>query len=204
MLVAPPGLCVVAVPGGITQRRRAAGQRRRGRVPRVRARPLALCLHGFPDSRPHVATRVAGPRRRRLPRRRSRSNAATHRREVPKDGRYQTGALALDAIDAARGAGRRRRRRHHRTRLGCPGHVRSGQLRRRALVEGRRHGGASPALRSRQAFVDQSRTAQAVLVHVLLPAPAGRSRRAADDLAFIDRLWRDWSPASTPPRSWRW
>ena len=87
--------------------------------------PLALCLHGFPDTAHtwrHLAPRLAAAGYRAVaPFTRGYAPTA-----VPADGLYQTGALAADANalhDALGGDGRRG---HHRPRLG-----RLGGLRRR-------------------------------------------------------------------------
>lgn len=153
--------------------------------------PLALCLHGFPDTAhtyrhllPDLAAagfRAVAPF--------SRGYAPT---DVPADGRYQTGALARDAValhDALGGDGR-------------------------AVVIGH-DWGAQAAYGAAVAAPDRWRRVVAMAVPVG-PALAGsfftydQIKRsfymyffqnpradvlvAADDQAFIARLWADWSP----------
>ena len=69
--------------------------------------PLALCLHGFPDSAHswrHLLPALADAGYRAVaPFQRGYAPTA-----VPADGRYQTGMLATDAIALPRGARRRR------------------------------------------------------------------------------------------------
>ena len=178
---------------GESHRAQCAPTASRLRTSSVAQDRLALCLHGFPDSAHTWRHLLPEPRRRRLPRRCSLSTGL--RTERGSEGRpipdRRPGARR-DRV--ARGARRRRRRRHHRPRLGWPGHVRCGEPRARAVVEGRRAGG--PAQRcGRTGVRDQSRTAASdpgTCSSSSTRWPISSCR--PNDLAFIDRLWRDWSP----------
>ena len=153
--------------------------------------PLALCLHGFPDSArtwrlllPELAAagfRAVAPWLR--------GYAPTG---VPADGRYQSGTLAADAIalhealggdgdavivghdwgaraaNGAAGFAPDRWRRVVTAAVPPPGAVAAGFLTYRQLK------------RSWYMFFFQSPLADLVV--------------AMDDLAFVDRLWEDWSP----------
>lgn len=153
--------------------------------------PLALCLHGFPDAAPTwrflLPALAAAGYRPVAPWLRGYAPTA-----VPADGLYQVGALASDAVGlhAALGAG--------------PDAVIVGHdwgamatyaaagwqptLWRRAVAmavppAGAMFGGFTSydqLKRSFYMFFFQSPLAEGVV--------------AADDLAFIDRLWADWSP----------
>ena len=124
------------------------------------------------------------------------SNGVCADRRYPTDGvATRSGALSMDAIALHDALGGDERRRARRSRLGrtatvygAAGHA--PERWRRVVAMAVPPGGAlGPRLR------DQPDPAQAVLVHVLLPAPAGRPASCrADDLAFVDMLWRDWSP----------
>ena len=154
--------------------------------------PLALCLHGFPDSAwtwrllaPSLAQagfRVAAPFLR--------GYAPT---EVPADGRYQTGALVRDAVEL-------------HTALGGD---------ERAVLVG--HDWGAVAVYGAASFAP-SRWSRVVALAVPPPPGMGAAflssydqlRRSwymfffqspladmvvpLDDLAFVDRLWADWSP----------
>ena len=136
--------------------------------------PLALCLHGFPDTAhtwrhllPELAAagyRAVAPFLRGYA-----PTAAARRRALPGRG------AGAGRQRAARGARRRRRRRHRRARLGRPGHLRRGRAPARPLAPGR-HGGR-PADGVHRHVAAHLRAAPAELVHVLLPLPAGRGRR---------------------------
>ncbi len=92
--------------------------------------PLALCLHGFPDTAhtwryllPELAAagfRAVAPFLR--------GYAPT---QIPADGRYQIGALVQDANALHEALGGGRGRRAHRPRLGGAGHLRRGGPRAR-------------------------------------------------------------------------
>jgi pimeloyl-ACP methyl ester carboxylesterase len=156
--------------------------------------PLAICLHGFPDSAwtwRHLLPRLA-ERGFRAVAPWLRGYAPT---SVPADGRYQNGAIAKDAIDlhealggdgdaviighdwgarAANGAAAFEPDRWRRiVTMAVPpaGAVAEGFLSYRQLK------------RSWYMFFFQH-----VLADFAVPA---------DDLAFIDQLWNDWSPGYT-------
>ena len=141
--------------------------------------PLALCLHGFPDTAHtwrYLLPELAGAGFHAVaPFLRGYAPTA-----LPADGHYQVGALVARRQRAARGARGRRRRRHRRPRLGRPGHLRRGGAPARPLAP-RRHGGGAPDGVHRHVAV-HLRAAAAQLVHVLLPLPAGRGGAAARGL----------------------
>jgi pimeloyl-ACP methyl ester carboxylesterase len=157
--------------------------------------PLALCLHGFPDSAhtwdallPALADRgyrAVAPWMR--------GYAPT---DVPGDGRYQVGALAADAIAL------------HEA-FGADGE---------AVIIG--HDWGAFATYSAAAYAPE-RWRRVVTLAIPPPPLTGRALLhydqlkllwyqffflhpvaeqvvAADDLAFIDRLWADWSPGFEP------
>lgn len=157
--------------------------------------PLAVCLHGFPDTAwtfRHLLPRLAGAGFRAVAPF-LRGYAPT---SVPADGRYQTAALALD-LNALHEA------------LGGDG---------RAVVVGHDWGAAAvyPALNH-----EPARWRRAVAMAVPPPAtlaaaflaydqirrsfymfffqlPLAEFAVAANDMAFVERLWRDWSPGYDP------
>ncbi len=154
--------------------------------------PLALCLHGFPDTAQtwrHLLPRLAGAGYRAVaPYLRGYAPTA-----LPSDGRYDTGTLALDA---------------------CALHDALGGGDDAVLIG---HDWGAFATYAAAAFEpDRWRRAVTVAVPPQAPLAAGffdydQLRRswyvfffqspmaeyavALDDHAFIDRLWADWSPA---------
>jgi pimeloyl-ACP methyl ester carboxylesterase len=156
--------------------------------------PLALCLHGFPDSAPtwrHLLPALAEVGYRAVaPWLRGYAPTA-----IPTDGRYQTGALVRDAVElhealggdadavvighdwgarAANGAAAfapERWRRVVTMAVPPPGAVAEAFLSFRQLK------------RSWYMFFFQSPLAELAV--------------QMDDLAFLDRLWEDWSPGYT-------
>ena len=153
--------------------------------------PLALCLHGFPDSARswrHLLPELAGAGFRAVaPWLRGYAPTA-----VPADGRYQTGALVRDAValhEALGGDGDAVIVGHDWGAMATYGAASFAPDRWRRVVAM-----AVPPLASMAtAFTsyDQLRRSwymfffQSPLADMVVPA---------DDLAFIDRLWADWSP----------
>ena len=142
----------------------------------LRHGPAGAVPARLPRLGPHVAPPPARARRRRLPRRRPVhaglcTDRGARRRPLPN------GGAGRDALRAARALGGDAAGRHHRPRLGRAGHLRRRGPRTGRWRQGRRDGRAAAAGRSRQAFLSPI-AAQAQLVHVLLPAPAGRRGRA--------------------------
>lgn len=153
--------------------------------------PLALCLHGFPDTAHtyrHLVPELAAAGFRAVAPF-SRGYAPT---DVPADGRYQTGALARDANAL------------HEV-LGGDEH---------AVVIGH-DWGAQAAYGAAGAAPDRWRKVVAMAVPVgpalagafftydqikrsfymyFFQQPMADSLVAAGDLAFVARLWEDWSP----------
>lgn len=154
--------------------------------------PLALCLHGFPDTahswRFLLADLAAAGYRAVAPFQRGYAPSA-----VPADGRYQTGVLAADAnalhevlggdddavivghdwgAMAATGAAVHE---PHRWRSVVTMAVPPGPATARALL-----GDLAQVKRSWYMFLFQS-----PLAEIIVPA---------NDMAFLDMLWSDWSP----------
>lgn len=153
--------------------------------------PLALCLHGFPDS--------AGTWRHLLP---ALAAAGYHAvapwlrgyapTEVPADGRYQTGALAADAVAL------------HQVLGGGPDAVVVGHDWGAAAAYGA--AGLDPgrwskvvamavpplsAMSERFFTYDQARRSFYIF---FFQTPLAEMAVAADDYEFLARLWADWSP----------
>jgi pimeloyl-ACP methyl ester carboxylesterase len=131
--------------------------------------PLALCLHGFPDSAwtwrslaPELADagfRVVAPFLRGY------APSA-----IPADGRFQAGVLSLDAL-ALHSA------------LGGDGS---------AVLIGHDWGAVPPALGMEALFsYDQVKRSFYIFV---FQWPLAEMIVGAEDLLFIERLWADWSP----------
>lgn len=153
--------------------------------------PLALCLHGFPDS--------AYTWRHLLP---ALADAGYHAvapflrgyapTEVPADGVYQTGALVADAIalhDALGGDERSVIVGHDWGAFATYGAVAHAPQRwRRAVTM------AVPPLSVMiSAFFDYGQLKRSFYIFVFQTSLA-EIAVAADDMAFLDGLWRDWSP----------
>ncbi len=153
--------------------------------------PLALCLHGFPDSAwgwrhllPALAEagyRAVAPFQR--------GYAPT---DVPPDGRYQTGALALDACalhEALAGDNEAVIIGHDWGALATYGATAWQPDRWRKVVTA----AVPPANALGPAFLsfDQLRRSWYMF---FFQHPLADMAVPMDDLAFIDRLWADWSP----------
>lgn len=153
--------------------------------------PLALCLHGFPDT--------AHTWRYLLPRLAdagfhavapfSRGYAPT---SVPTDARYDTGTLALDACavhDALGGAGDAVIIGHDWGAFATYGAAAHQPDRWRRVVAA----AVAPQASMADGFLrfDQLRRSWYVF---FFQTPLAEYAVALDDYAFIDRLWADWSP----------
>ena len=150
--------------------------------------PLALCLHGFPDSawtwRGLAPALVDAGFRVVAPFLRGYAPSS-----VPPDGRYQTGALAVDACalhEALGGDGR----------AVIVGHDWGAQATygAAALEPGRWRRVVAAAVPPNVAagFFSYDQLKRSFYMFVF-QHPLAEMVVAADDLAFIDRLWADWS-----------
>ncbi|HXX90784.1 MAG TPA: alpha/beta hydrolase [Acidimicrobiales bacterium] len=153
--------------------------------------PLALCLHGFPDTAhtwrfllPALAEagfRAVAPW--------TRGYAPT---EVPADGRYQTGALATDAnaLHEALGGDDRAVLVGHdwgaMTSYAAAAHQ-PGRWRRGVTM------GVPPFGAVAAGFLTYAQLKRSFYIFVF-QTPFAEPAVAADDLAFVERLWEDWSP----------
>jgi pimeloyl-ACP methyl ester carboxylesterase len=153
--------------------------------------PLALCLHGFPDTAwtwrhllPELAAagfRAVAPYLR--------GYAPT---DVPADGAYQTGALAADAIalHEALGGGDDAVLVGHdwgaMAAYGAAAHA-PGRWRRIVTMA------VPPPAAMARGFLDYDQLRRSFYVFVF-QTPLAEAAVGQKDLAFIDGLWRDWSP----------
>lgn len=153
--------------------------------------PLALCLHGFPDTAHtyrHLLPELAAAGYRAVAPF-SRGYAPT---DVPADGRYQTGALARDAnaLHEALGGDDRAvvighdwgAQATYGAAVGAPGRWR--RVVAMAVPVG-------PALAGSFFTYDQIKRS---FYMYFFQNPLADVLVAADDLAFVARLWADWSP----------
>ena len=153
--------------------------------------PLALCLHGFPDAAPtwrHLLPELAdGGYRAVAPF--LRGYAPT---SVPDDGAYQSGAVAADAIalhDALGGDGDAVLIGHDWGALA--GYAAAGHAPerwKRVVVAS-----VPPPPTVAQAFFSYDQLQRSWYMF-FFQSPLADMAVAMDDLAFIDRLWADWSP----------
>ncbi|CAN5905179.1 alpha/beta fold hydrolase [soil metagenome] len=153
--------------------------------------PLALCLHGFPDSAwtwRHLLPELAGAGYRAVaPFLRGYAPTA-----VPDDGLYQPGAVANDAIalhQALGGDGDAVLIGHDWGALatyGAAGHE-PGRWRRVVTAA------VPPPATVAQAFFSYDQLRRSWYMF-FFQSPLADMAVALDDLAFIDRLWADWSP----------
>jgi pimeloyl-ACP methyl ester carboxylesterase len=153
--------------------------------------PLALCLHGFPDS--------AHTWRYLLPRLAElgyhavapflRGYAPT---QLPADGAYQLGALVADAdaLHEAFGADDRAVLiGHDWGAMTAYGAIAFAPARwRRAVTLA-----VPPLATMASGFFDYRQLRRSFYIF-LFQTPLAEAALAADDLAFVDGLWRDWSP----------
>ncbi|MCB0963587.1 MAG: alpha/beta hydrolase [Acidimicrobiales bacterium] len=153
--------------------------------------PLALCLHGFPDSAwtwQHLLPELAAAGYRAVAPF-LRGYAPT---EIPADGLYQPGALAADAIalhEALGGDGDAVLIGHDWGALATYGAAGHAPERWRRVVSA----AVMPPAAVAQDFFgyDQLRLSWYMF---FFQSPMAEAVVAADDLAFVDRLWADWSP----------
>jgi pimeloyl-ACP methyl ester carboxylesterase len=156
--------------------------------------PLALCLHGFPDSAltwRHLLPRLGAAGWRAVAPW-MRGYAPT---TVPADGRFQTAVLAHDVLDLidALGASEAVVIGHDWGALAAHGAAILAPERVRRLVTlAVPHRGAGIALAT--SYAQQKRS----WYMFFFQTPLAEAAVAAGDFAFVERLWRDWSPGYTP------
>ncbi|MCU1352266.1 MAG: hypothetical protein JWM05_1475 [Acidimicrobiales bacterium] len=153
--------------------------------------PLALCLHGFPDSawtwRYLLPELAAAGFRAVAPFMRGYAPTA-----IPDDGFYQGGALALDACrlhDALGGDGDAVIIGHDWGALATYAAAAYEPERWRRVVTG----AVPPANVVAQAFFSYDQLRRSWYMF-FFQSPLAEMAVALNDLAFIDRLWSDWSP----------
>ncbi|HEY3686443.1 MAG TPA: alpha/beta hydrolase [Streptosporangiaceae bacterium] len=153
--------------------------------------PLALCLHGFPDSAytwRHLLPELAAAGYHAVAPF-LRGYAPT---EVPADGAYQTGALVSDAValhDALGGDDQAVIVGHDWGGFATYGALSYAPERwRRAVTLA-----VPPPAVMVTAFFDYEQLKRSFYMFVFQTSLA-EIAVAADDMAFIDGLWRDWSP----------
>jgi pimeloyl-ACP methyl ester carboxylesterase len=153
--------------------------------------PLALCLHGFPDSAHtwrHLLPELARAGFRAVaPFMRGYAPTA-----VPADGCYQVGALAADAValhEALGGDERAVLIGHDWGAEAAYGAAAVAPDRWRRLVTL----AVPPLALDEQIFGDYDQLKRFFYLY-FMKTPHADSVVAADDMAFLDRLWNDWSP----------
>ena len=153
--------------------------------------PLALCLHGFPDSAytwRHLLPELAGAGFRAVaPFMRGYAPTA-----LAADGCYQLGALVADAValhEALNGDERAVLIGHDWGAETAYGAAAVAPERWRRLVTI----AIAPAALDERIFGDYQQLKRFFYLF-LMKAPRAESVIAADDMAFLDRLWQDWSP----------
>ncbi len=153
--------------------------------------PLALCLHGFPDS--------AHTWRNLLPTLASRGYHAVAPfmrgyapTQLPSDGSYQLGALVADAValhDAFGADDRAVVIGHDWGAMAAYGAIAYAPARwRRAVTLA-----VPPVASMAAAFFDYQQLRRSFYIF-LFQTPLAEIAVGMNDLAFIDALWRDWSP----------
>jgi pimeloyl-ACP methyl ester carboxylesterase len=153
--------------------------------------PLALCLHGFPDSAHtfrHLLPALAGAGYHAVAPW-MRGYAPT---DVPADGVYHQGALGADACalhDALGGDGRAVLVGHDWGALAayCAAPFEPERWRRVVTLA------IPPPATVAQAFFDYDQFKRSFYVF-LFQTPLAEAVLAMEDLAFVERLWGDWSP----------
>jgi pimeloyl-ACP methyl ester carboxylesterase len=153
--------------------------------------PLALCLHGFPDSARtwrHLLPALADQGYHAVAPF-LRGYAPT---SVPADGAYQIGALVADAVALHDAFGADERAvlvGHDWGAIATYGSIAFAPDRWRCAVTI-----AVPPLASVAAgFLDYQQLKRSFYIF-LFQSPLAEAAVAADDLAFVDELWRDWAP----------
>jgi pimeloyl-ACP methyl ester carboxylesterase len=156
--------------------------------------PLALCLHGFPDSawtwRHLLPDLAAAGFRAVAPWLRGYAPTA-----IPSDGRYQTGALARDANalhDALGGDGTAVIIGHDWGAMAATGAAAHEPDRWRSIVTM----AVPPAGSVAQGFLSYRQLKRSWYMF-FFQNPLADMVVAMDDLRFIDNLWADWSPGYT-------
>ena len=186
--------------GVVSSSDRAASDLRHGRVDangiefgflEAGSGPLALCLHGFPDSAytwRHLLPELAGAGFRAVaPFMRGYAPTA-----LAADGCYQLGALVADAValhEALDGDERAVLIGHDWGAEAAYGAAAVAPERWRRLVTI----AMAPAALDERIFGDYEQLKRFFYLF-LMKAPGAESVIAADDMAFLDRLWQDWSP----------
>ena len=124
-----------------------------------------------------------------------RSCAATRRPAIPADGAYQHRRAGRRRGGAARGSGRRRGRGADRARLGSRGRLRGGGLRAGPVAQAGdpRRAARRAWTRCCSATTSSSSGSSTCSCSAIRPG-SPEAVVASDDMAFLDGLWRDWSP----------
>jgi pimeloyl-ACP methyl ester carboxylesterase len=155
------------------------------------AGPLALCLHGFPDTawtwRHLLPDLAAAGFRAVAPFLRGYAPSG-----VPADGAYQTGALAADAValhEVLGGAGDAVLVGHDWGAMAAYGAASYAPDRWHRVVTL----AVPPPLAMAGGFFDYAQLRRSFYVF-LFQTPLAEPAVALDDMAFIEGLWRDWSP----------
>ncbi|HLH27819.1 MAG TPA: alpha/beta hydrolase [Acidimicrobiales bacterium] len=153
--------------------------------------PLALCLHGFPDTARtwrHLLPRLAGAGYRAVaPYLRGYAPSA-----VPADGAYDTGTLAVDACELHEALGGDDRAvlvGHDWGAFAAYGAANAEPERWRRVVTA----AVPPLAAMGELFLRYDQLRRSFYVFVF-QTPLAEAAVSADDLAFIERLWADWSP----------
>jgi pimeloyl-ACP methyl ester carboxylesterase len=159
--------------------------------------PLALCLHGFPDSAytwRHLLSALAGAGFHAVaPFMRGYAPTA-----VPADGAYHLGALVADAValhEVLGGDANAVLIGHDWGAEAAYGAAAFAPDRWRRLVTL----AVPPAALDEVLFSDYEQLKRSFYLFMFRdPAGLAETAVARDDLAFLDKLWRDWSPGFQP------
>jgi pimeloyl-ACP methyl ester carboxylesterase len=155
-------------------------------------RPLSVCVHGFPDTahtwRHLFPALEASGHRAVAPFLRGYAPSS-----VPQDGRYQTGASALDIIGLHDHFGGDERAALIGHDWGAPivyGAASHAPARWRTVVAM----AVPPGGAMGHAFVTNTDQLKRSWYMFFFQSPLAELVVPADDLAFVDMIWRDWSP----------